>query len=207
MKLVRAGDGDVEVLDEGVGEPVLLIQTALLADELLPLAREVRMLSDYRTIAYHRRGYARSDPVTSLGSVSQDASHCRALLSALRLKRVHVVGLSYSSTIALQLAVDAPGVVQTLTLLEPPPVAVPAAEQFRAANGRLLALVAQWGADVALDEFMTMLVGADWCTIMERGLPGSVQQMRTDARTCVPPPPPRTAGHSRGALVRSLLAW
>ncbi len=134
MTLVRAGDGDLEVLDEGVGEPVLLIQTALLADELLPLAREVRMLSDYRTIAYHRRGYARSDPVTSLGSVSQDASHCRALLSALRLKRVHVVNLSYSSTIALQLAVDAPGVVQTLTLLEPPPVAVPAAEQFRAAK-------------------------------------------------------------------------
>ncbi len=183
MKLVRAGDVDVEVLDEGVGEPVVLIQTALVADELLPLAREVRRLGDYRTIAYHRRGYAGSDPAPNPGSIERYARDCHALLLALGLQRVHVVGLSYSGTIALQLAVDAPAAVQTLTLLEPPPVAVPAAEQFKAVNGRLLALAAQQGPDVALNDFMTMLVGADWRTIMERELPGSVEQMLTDAST------------------------
>ena len=183
MKLVRAGDGNVEVLDEGVGEPVVLIQTALVADELLPLARELRRLGGCMSIAYHRRGYGRSDPVTSACSVTREALDCRALLSALGLERVHVVGLSYSSTVALQLAVDAPEVVQTLTLVEPPPVAVPAAEEFASANGRLLSLAAEQGPHVALDEFMTMLVGADWCTVMDDRLSGSVQQMRRDART------------------------
>lgn len=134
VKLVRAGDGNAGVLDGGVGEPVVLIRTALLADELLPLAREMRKLGGYRTIAYHRRGYGGSDPVAGPGSVMREALDCHSLLSALSLERVHVVGLSYSSTVALQLAVDAPEVVQTLTLLEPPPVAVPAAEEFAAAT-------------------------------------------------------------------------
>jgi pimeloyl-ACP methyl ester carboxylesterase len=183
MKRVRLGDGEVEALDDGVGEPVVLIQTALVADELLSLAHALRRLGGYRTIAYHRRGYAGSDPAPTPHSIERDAHDCHALLLALGLERSHVIGLSYSATIALQLAVDAPAAVHTLTLLEPPPVGVPAAQQFEAVNRRLLALAAQQGPEVALEEFMTMLVGVDWPTMMERDLPGSVQQMRTDART------------------------
>ena len=99
-----------------MGEPVVLVRTALLADELLPLAREMGRLGGYRTIAYHRRGYGGSDPVTGPCSVVREALDCHSLLSALSLEHVHVVGLSHSSTVALQLAVDAPEVVQTLTL-------------------------------------------------------------------------------------------
>ena len=38
--LVHVGDAQLYVSDFGSGEPVVLVQTALTADELLPLARE-----------------------------------------------------------------------------------------------------------------------------------------------------------------------
>ncbi len=180
---LRVGDVDLEVLDEGAGDPVVLVQTALLADELLPLVRQLQMLSGYRTVVYHRRGYAGSSPATSPGSVSRDAADCHALLSGLEIGRAHVVGLSYSSAVALQLAFDTPADVHTLTLLEPPPVSVPSSEQFRAATLRLIGLCGVQGPAVALDEFMAMLVGSDWQLVTEGQLPGSVEQMRRDAQT------------------------
>jgi hypothetical protein len=73
MKLVRSGDGDVEVLDEGSGEAVLLMQTALVADELLPLAHRLRRLGGCRTITYRRRGCAGSDPAPTPSSIERDA--------------------------------------------------------------------------------------------------------------------------------------
>lgn len=183
MRLVRARDADLEVLDEGLGEPVLFIQTALLADELVPLARQVRRLGSYRSIVHHRRGYAGSSPARSPGSVVRDAADCLALLSALGVERTHVVGVSYSSAVALQLAVDAPAAVQTLTLLEPPPVSVASADEFRAACARLIRLFADQGGGTTLDAFMSMLAGADWRLHTERQLPGSVEQMEADAET------------------------
>ena len=53
---------DVEVLGEG--DPVVVIQTALHADELRPLATMLAEGGPYRVVHYHRRGYARSEPLT-----------------------------------------------------------------------------------------------------------------------------------------------
>ena len=46
---------ELSVLERGTGEPVVFIQTALTADELVPLAT-CAALEGYRTIAVHRRG-------------------------------------------------------------------------------------------------------------------------------------------------------
>ena len=51
------------------------------------------------------------------------------MLDALGIGRAHIVGVSYSAAVALQLAADAPYVVHTLALLEPPPVHTPSAAQ------------------------------------------------------------------------------
>jgi pimeloyl-ACP methyl ester carboxylesterase len=100
----------------------MLVQTALSADELLPLARQPALANGFRTVLVHRRGYAGSSPVDGPGSIKRDAADCREVIAALEIGRAHVVGLSYSGAVALQLAVDAPACVHTLTLLEPPPV-------------------------------------------------------------------------------------
>jgi pimeloyl-ACP methyl ester carboxylesterase len=101
-RMVRIPGGELEVAESGSGEPVIFIQTALTADELGPLANE--LAADYRTILYHRRGYAGSSAVTGPGSIARDAADCRALLGALAIDRAHVVGYSYSAAVALELA-------------------------------------------------------------------------------------------------------
>ena len=90
-----------------------------------------------------------------------DASDCRALLSALGLDRVHLVRLSYSGAVALQLAADSPADVHTLTLLEPSPVHVLSGPEFRAANERLIVTRRERGVAAALEEFLTLIIGAN----------------------------------------------
>lgn len=179
---VWVADGHLEVSDDGTGEAIVFIQTALTADELRPLAVEPA-LADYRRIVYHRRGYAGSSPVDGPRTIPDDAVDCVALLDAVGINRAHIVGVSFSAAVGLQLAADFPERVHTVTVLEPPPVLSPSAPEFRAASDRLLATRRERGVGPALDEFLTMLVGPDWRHVTEQQLPGSVPQMQRDATT------------------------
>jgi pimeloyl-ACP methyl ester carboxylesterase len=181
-RLVEVADTELEVSDEGAGEPIVFVQTALTADELVPLAA-TPALADHRRVLYHRRGYAGSGAAEIPGSIARDAADCRALLDALAIEQAHVVGVSYSGAIALQLATDAPEVVHTLTLIEPPPTRTPSAAVFRAANDRLLTTRRERGPAAALDEFLTLVVGHDWRVVVERGLPGATAQIERDTLT------------------------
>lgn len=180
--LVSVGDVDLEVEVMGEGEPVVVVQTALTADELRPLAERTAR-GGYRVFHYHRRGYAGSGPVRRPASVAADAADCRALLAAMGVAPAHLVGASYSAAVALVVASSAPETVRSLTVLEPPPAGVPSAAEFRAASSRLLASFRARGPDAALDELMTMLAGPDWRLGSERDLPGSVAAMERDAVT------------------------
>lgn len=181
MSMTAVGAARLEVLDAGSGEPVVFVQTALTADELFPVADRLR--DRFRTIVYRRRGYGESTPAAGPGSISQDAADCCTLLEVLGIPRAHVVGFSYSGAVAMQLTADAAEKVHSLTLVEPPPVHVPSAPEFRAANEQLFAARSARGLDAALEEFLTQVIGPHWRTDMERYLPGSVEQMRRDSRT------------------------
>ena len=61
----------------------MFVQTALTADELLPLASQVALVEGYRKVVYHRRGYAGSSPAAGPRSIIDDAADARALLSAI----------------------------------------------------------------------------------------------------------------------------
>lgn len=174
---------ELEVFDWGSGEPVVLVQTALTADELRPLANQPVLEHGYRKILYHRRGYAGSSPTQGPGSIVRDAADCAALLDALRIDRAHVVGLSYSGAVALQLAADAPGRVHSLALIEPPPVHTPTAHEFRAANDRLIQARRERGLEAALDEFLTQVIGPGWRRVVEEQTPGASIQTERDAAT------------------------
>jgi pimeloyl-ACP methyl ester carboxylesterase len=179
---VGVEDGHIEVVVEGAGEPVLLIQTALLAEELRPLCWQPAF-AGFRRIRMHRRGYAGSSAVTDVRPVTAEAADCVALLDTLDITQAHIVGLSFSSAIAMQLASDAPGRVRTLSLLEAPPVHVPSSAAFRAANDELAAHRAAHGAAAALDPFLGRLLGPEWRAEVERLVPGGVAQMTRDAAT------------------------
>jgi pimeloyl-ACP methyl ester carboxylesterase len=183
MGRIQVNGAGLEVVVRGVGEPILFVQTALSADELLPIARQPVLADGFQTIVYHRRGYGGSTAVDSAGSIVQDAADGAALLDALGIERAHVVGLSFSGAIAIQLASVAPMRVHTLTLIEPAPTHVPSAADFRAANVHLQAVRQGAGLGTALDQFLTLLSGPHWRTELEHSLPGSVAQMESDAAT------------------------
>jgi pimeloyl-ACP methyl ester carboxylesterase len=180
---VAVDGAELEVEVRGTGEPVVLIQTALVANEFLPLASQPALADHYRVIRYHRRGYAHSSPVQGAGSIPRDAADVRALLAALGVARAHIVGVSYSGAVALQLAADAPSWVHSLALLEPPPVHVPSAAQFVTATTQLLEDSHAHGPAVALDRFLTRVIGPDWRAVIERTLPGAADQMQQDTGT------------------------
>lgn len=183
MRLIDVGGIELEFHDLGSGDPVVFVQTALTADELVPLAEELVDLGGYRAIVYHRRGYAGSSPMDGDGSVTRDAAECRDLIAALGLSMAHVVGYSYSGAVGLQLAADAPERVQSLTLIEPPPVHVTSAVEFRAANARLLDVRHSQGPDAALDVFLSLAIGPNWRIELEQRLPGAAEQMLRDSTT------------------------
>lgn len=174
---------ELEVEIHGSGEPIVFLQTALTSDELRPLAEQPIVRDEYRTISYRRRGYGGSTPASGPGSLDRDAADCLSLLRLLGVGPTHVLGLSYSAAVGLQLAASSPSSVSTLTVIEPPPVNVRGTPQFHAAIDDMVATYRVAGADAALDAFMALLVGGDWRATSERRLPGSVAQMEGDAST------------------------
>lgn len=183
VRTVAVDDGHLEIDDRGSGEPIVFVQTALTADHLAPLASQPALDRNHRRLLYHRRGYAGSSPACAAPSIVSDAADARELLTALGIERAHVVGASFSAAIALQLAADAPERVQSLVLVEAPPVHTSHAPAFRDANEELLRIRREHGVDAALDVFLEGLVGPDWRPTIEVDLPGAVVQIERDAAT------------------------
>jgi 3-oxoadipate enol-lactonase len=174
---------ELEYEERGSGEPVVLIHAGLCADWFAPLADEPA-LEPYRLIRYHRAGYAGSSHPWGEVSIADHARHCRGLLDHLGVERAHLVGHSSSADMALQLAVDAPEKVASLTLMEPAIMGVPS----RAAWGKAVAVPAveayQAGDRAAAVElWMSGVAGEGWREPMERALPGAFEQAVADAPT------------------------
>lgn len=180
---VVIGDAELEVSDWGSGDPIVFVQTALIADALLPLAHQPPLADGYRKIVYYRRGYAGSRAAEKSASIVHEAEDARSLLTAMGIERTHLVGVSYSGAIALQLAADAPELVQSLILAEPPPLHTSHDAEFRSVNEELLALRRERGVDSALEHFGSRLFGDDWRRRLEDDLPGAVSQVERDAPT------------------------
>jgi len=72
--------------------------------------------ADFRCITYDLRGIGQSDVPESGYSVPDMARDALALLDALEFPSAHVAGYSLGGAIALQMAVDAPARVESLSL-------------------------------------------------------------------------------------------
>ncbi|MGH7605776.1 MAG: alpha/beta fold hydrolase [Gemmatimonadales bacterium] len=125
----------------------------MIADTFRPLLREPSLAGRYRLILYHRRGYAGSSRASGPVSVARQAADCRALLRHLSVERAHVVGHSYGGAVALQLALDAPGVACSLALLEPALMVGVSAQGYRESLARAVERYREAGAAV-VDEFL-----------------------------------------------------
>jgi pimeloyl-ACP methyl ester carboxylesterase len=175
-------DGELEYDARGAGELVLLIHGAFVADALAPLLTEPALAERYRLINYHRRGYAGSSRPQGVVGVAQQAADARALLTHLDVERAHVVGHSYGGCVALQLALDAPERVQSLALLEPALLAVPAVEQWFAEVGApSFERYAAGDRSGAVAHFLRGVFGPAAYADLERAAPDAIAQAVADA--------------------------
>jgi pimeloyl-ACP methyl ester carboxylesterase len=183
MERIAVGDAELEFEDQGSGEPVIFIHGAGPADSFLPVAVEPVVRDDYRVIRYHRRGSAGSSPVNGPIPVTRQAADCRELLDALGVAKAHVVGHSFGGAVALQLALDAPEVAQTLALFELTMLSVPSAEQFAEAFGPLVEQYMSGDRVGAGHGFFALVDGPDWREEISRTVPGGIEQAEKDVAT------------------------
>ena len=160
---VNGTDLEYQLRGTGTGEPVVLIHWGVAATWAEPLLDQPALTSRYQLLSYHRAGFAGSGRLQGPPTMAAHAAHCHQLMRQLGITRAHIVGHSSSVPIALQLALDAPDAVHTLTLME---AARPAPSTD---------IERQFGTDVALTALQCYRAALD------HGLPGAFEQAVADA--------------------------
>ena len=169
----------------GSGEPVLLIDM-LLADCFLPLLSQPTLADHYQLIRYHKRGWVGSTHTPPPVSVGDHAADAAALLDHLGMRRAHIVGHSTGAAIAMQMALDRPDVVHTLTLLEPTLISLPRGQAFLKQAAPVFEAYASGDHAGAFAMFVAAASGLDWETcraLLDERIPGVVAQSIKDADT------------------------
>ncbi len=168
----------------GSGEPVLLIHGTVFADDFAPVAAQPRA-QPYKLIRYHRRGFGQSSHIPGpADSIAQHAADALALLNELGISRAHVVGHSFGAAVALQLALYARRVAQSLTLLEPLLPGVPEASEAATVVRPLVERFRRGEANAALDALLRFLQGDQYRTEIESNLGDrALEQALADAPT------------------------
>jgi pimeloyl-ACP methyl ester carboxylesterase len=185
VESVNVNGVDLEYEMVGSGEPVLLI-APVLADGFLPLLSEPALADRYQLIRYHKRGWCGSTHTPPPVSIADHATDAAALLDELRVAHAHVAGHSSGAAVALQLAVDHPERVRTLTLLELTLLSVPSGEAFLEQAAPAFEAYGSGDPSGAFAMFMSGVSGLDWATcraLLEQRAPGSVAQAIADADT------------------------
>ena len=119
MQTFSSNGIEIAYLDEGSGEPVLLIHGfASNIDANWVDTGWVKTLTDagYRAVAYDNRGHGRSAKLYSLDDYGAPvmAEDARRLLDHLGIDRAHVMGYSMGARIAAFLALAHPGRARSL---------------------------------------------------------------------------------------------
>jgi pimeloyl-ACP methyl ester carboxylesterase len=140
--------------ERGAGEVVFLVHAGVFGSWFAPLFDQPA-LDRFRVIRPIRPGHGRSPAPSEPASIAAHAHRCGELLRGLGVTRAHWVGHSSSCCIGLQLALDDPGLVASLTLFEP---AKPSGKQREVAAstyvGPALAAAAQGDVSRAFDVFL-----------------------------------------------------
>ena len=119
VRLAGRGGKRLSSLQAGRGEPVLMLH-GLGATKASFLPTINALAPTYRVIALDLPGFGDADkPVRAAYDAAFFARFAAQALDALGLERAHIIGHSMGGRVALELALQHPGRVQSLTLLTP----------------------------------------------------------------------------------------
>lgn len=177
LHVLPVDDGRIEYTDRGDGPPILLLHGSMFGGWFAPLA-DGPTLDGFRAIRMIRAGYTAGPAPVGHITVADHAAHCAELLDTLGIGHADVLAHSSGSVIALQLAVDRPEFVQSLTLVEPPLIDTLAApddlELLSTRYGPVIgaAIGAAAGGDLpaAFDVFMSAFCGPAYRSLLEATL-------------------------------------
>ena len=172
MERVQLNGADIEYHVRGSGEPVVFIHGAILSDGFVPVIEQTGIAENFQTVHYRRRGYAASSRAEAGMTMQGWASDCVALLNHLGIASAHVAGHSFGAGIALQMAIDSPGRVRKLALLEPPLGSlVPSGEQFTEWAASVHEIYDSGDKTTATDITLAGVYGQDYRRFTDAALP------------------------------------
>ena len=120
MAIMRVGEIQMYYETIGHGEPVVFIHG--LGSSARDWENQIGFFSKiYQVILFDVRGHGKSDKPPGPYSIPLFSRDLIALLEALQIGPVHVVGISMGGMIGLQLAVDAPELVKSLVVVNSGP--------------------------------------------------------------------------------------
>ena len=111
------GYGRIHAESEGTGPAIVFVHADFVDGRMWEGVR-ARLAARYRTVAYDKLGYGRSDPATCPVVRRQELA---ALVDALGLESFHLVGCSNGGQQALDFALEQPTRVLSLTLVNASP--------------------------------------------------------------------------------------
>jgi pimeloyl-ACP methyl ester carboxylesterase len=181
---VNGTELEYELRGTGTAEPVVLIHWGVAATWAEPLLEQQALTSRYQLLSYHRAGYAGSGPLEGPPAMAAHAAHCHQLMRELGIARAHIVSHSSSVPVALQLALDAPDAVQTLTLMEAARPAAPTDAERQFGTDVMMPAIQRYRAGdkaAAVDIFFGGVLGPGYHATLDHGLPGAFEQALADA--------------------------
>ena len=120
MTRIRTNHVTLHCETAGEGPPLVFIHgLGSSTEDWEPQVREFS--GNHRVITFDLRGHGRSDKPPVPYSLPMFAADTAGLLEALRAGPAHVVGLSLGGCVAMQLALDVPGRVRSLVLVNTAP--------------------------------------------------------------------------------------
>jgi pimeloyl-ACP methyl ester carboxylesterase len=163
----------------GRGDSILFIHGAIIADSFAPMMRE-KSLSAFQRIRYRRRGFGRSATPSEPPTIEEHARDAKELLLDLGISAAHVVAHSGGSPIAVQLAIDDPGIVRSMVLLEPALMNATMATGFHDMITPLIEMHAAGRTAEAVELWMSA-GNAAWKALIEQRIPGAATRAIADA--------------------------
>lgn len=216
-QITSANGADLSYVSQGSGAPVVFVHGAV-SDLRFWEPQRAAFARQYRFISYSQRyhGTGAWPDGGKQYSAETHTADLAAFINALKLRPVHLVGLSYGGAVAALVAIREPQLVRTLTLAEPgmfalladSPEGKVALEEW--SQGALTVLAAMKAGDhVGATKQLAALVTGDSVDNFDKLPPGLRAGLLDNARTLpllfAAPEPTITCDMLRGIKVPTLV--